>query len=305
VTIGTGAGTPAPADPSLFGKRVLVADDNPTCRAIVSEMLEAMGAAVETADSGTAALAALERARLEARSFDAIFIDNRMPMLSGIEAAQRMLAFGVPDRSICLMLGLDEISQVRSTSQISWIVKPVALADLRVAVERCINSCDPRPAPAPARTAGLSEPAASARIVDRPLRIMLADDSADNRILVRAYLKKTPYLLDEAENGRIAIDKFMSRTYDLILMDIQMPEVDGYTATRAIRQWERENNRPRTPILALTASALEENLHQTQEAGCDAHITKPVKKATLLEAIHRAAASADPTLAHSHSEKIS
>ncbi len=73
-----------------------------------------------------------------------------------------------------------------------------------------------------------------------------------------------------------------------------MPEVDGYTATRAIRAFEHDHNRPRTPILALTASALDEDVRQTREAGCDAHITKPVNKATLLEAIFRAASDAAP-----------
>jgi two-component system sensor histidine kinase/response regulator len=167
---------------------------------------------------------------------------------------------------------------------------------------------DDKPASAPgtiapqALLAGDAAKIPAAMILNRALRILLADDSADNRLLVRAYLKKTPYQLDEAENGRVAIDKFFSRAYDLVLMDIQMPEIDGYTATRAIRDWERTHHRPRTPILALTASALEENQLRTREAGCDAHITKPVKKATLLEAIHRAASGAPAQAAESREE---
>ena len=106
----------------------------------------------------------------------------------------------------------------------------------------------------------------------------MADDSHDNRALIRAYLKKTPYHLVEAEDGQEAIDKFVAGNFDLVLMDIQMPNVDGYEATSTIRVWEVANSRRRTPIVALTASALEEAVHRTQEAGCDAHITKPVKK---------------------------
>jgi len=278
------------ADRSLKGKRVLVAAGNAMRRSILREMLEAMGAQCVLADSGANAIAAFELERAHGRLLNAILIDNRMSALSGIETAQRMHALGAPARTISLILASDEISQIRSLALGSWIVKPVAMADLRAAVLLDDNpaSARPRIAPQPA-AAGVAAVAQSALIVSRPLRIMLADDSADNRILVRAYLKSTPYHLDEAENGRIAIDKFFSRPYDLVLMDMQMPEVDGYTATRAIRDWEREHNRPRTPILALTASALDENLHRTQEAGCDAHITKPVRKATLLEAIHRAA----------------
>jgi signal transduction histidine kinase/CheY-like chemotaxis protein len=136
-------------------------------------------------------------------------------------------------------------------------------------------------------------------MVDRPLRILLADDSVDNRLLVRHYLKGTQYLIDEAENGKIAIEKFLANDYDLVLMDIQMPEVDGYDATRAMRRWESERAQARTPILALTAAALEENIRSTREAGCDMHVTKPVKKNTLLAAI-RSAVMHEPGAATVH-----
>jgi two-component system, sensor histidine kinase and response regulator len=284
-------GAKASADRSLAGKRVLVATDNATRRTIMREMLELMGAQCMLADDGMSAITAFEQERAHGRSIDAFVIDNRMRTLSGIETARRMRALGVPARSISLMLASDEISQIRSFALGSWIVKPVAMADLRAAILLDGNPAIARaPIASQLAIAGVIPIAPSALIVNRPLRIMLADDSADNRILVRAYLKNTPYLLDEAENGRIAIDKFVSRPYDVVLMDMQMPEVDGYTATRAIRDWELEHSQPRTPILALTASALDENLHRTREAGCDAHITKPVRKTTLLEAIHRAVA---------------
>ena len=306
VTMAPQAQPEAEPDNSLAGKRVLVADDNAACLAIVREMLEMMGATCIAADSGANAIAAVAQARAQGSSFDAILIDNRMPVLGGIETTQRMRALGVPERAISLMLGSDEISQVRSASLGSWIVKPIALTDLRAAVLGNANPAGARGTFAAQALVGDGNPMApSATIDDRALRILLADDSADNRILVRAYLKKTPYELDEAENGRVAIDKFISRTYDVVLMDIQMPEIDGYTATRAIRDWERKHDRPRTPILALTASALEENQLRTREAGCDAHITKPVRKATLLEAIHRATSSVEPQAVESPQEKAS
>ncbi|MHB8384723.1 MAG: PAS domain-containing hybrid sensor histidine kinase/response regulator, partial [Candidatus Binataceae bacterium] len=293
VTIGLQPEVISEVDNSLAGKRVLAAASNATRRTILREMLEAMGAQCVLADSGASAIAAFELERAQGRVLNAILIDNRMTALSGIETAQRMHALGAPARTISLLLASDEISQIRSLELGSWIVKPVALADLRAAVLLGENPAIARvPIASQLAAAGVTAIAPSALIVNRPLRIMLADDSADNRILVRAYLKNTPYQLDEAENGRVAIDKFLSRTYDLVLMDMQMPEVDGYTATRAIREWERKHNQPRTPILALTASALEDNIHQTREAGCDAHITKPVRKSTLLEAIYRAVSGA-------------
>jgi len=87
------------------------------------------------------------------------------------------------------------------------------------------------------------------------------------------------------ENGQIALDRFMTRAYDAVLMDIQMPVLDGYSAVRMIRQWETANQRRRTPIVALTASALENDVRRAHQAGCDLHVSKPVKKSTLLQAI--------------------
>ncbi len=116
----------------------------------------------------------------------------------------------------------------------------------------------------------------------------MADDSSDNRALIRAYLKKTPYQLVEAEDGQEAIDKFVAGKFDLVLMDIQMPNVDGFEATSTIRVWETANGRRRTPIVALTASATGEAKQRTFEAGCDAHVTKPVRKSTLFNAIRNA-----------------
>ena len=119
----------------------------------------------------------------------------------------------------------------------------------------------------------------------RPLRILLAEDSPDNRLLIAAYFKRLPYQIETAENGKVAVEKFCSGRYDLVLMDIQMPVMDGYTAVRTIRAWETEHRRPATPILALTASTLDDDIRRAFAAGCNAHIAKPVRKATLLTAI--------------------
>jgi len=121
---------------------------------------------------------------------------------------------------------------------------------------------------------------------EHPLRILLVEDSADNRILIKAYLKGTPYQIDVAENGQIAFDKFTSSgSYDLVLMDMQMPLMDGYTATQEIRKWEKENKAKATTIIALTANALREDIQRSLEAGCNLHLTKPIRKPVLLDAI--------------------
>jgi PAS domain S-box-containing protein len=117
------------------------------------------------------------------------------------------------------------------------------------------------------------------------LRILLAEDSADNRTITLAYLEDTPYRVEIAETGAIACEMFKAAHYDLVLMDRQMPVMDGLTATRTIRTWEQANDRPPTPIIALTASALKGDREKCMAAGCTAYLTKPIKQEVLLQAI--------------------
>jgi PAS domain S-box-containing protein len=117
------------------------------------------------------------------------------------------------------------------------------------------------------------------------LRILLAEDSPDNCIITMAYLEDTPYRVEIAETGAIACKMFELGHYDLVLMDRQMPVMDGLTATRTIRAWEQANDRPPTPIVALTASALKGDREMCLAAGCTAFLTKPIKQEVLLQAI--------------------
>ncbi len=117
------------------------------------------------------------------------------------------------------------------------------------------------------------------------LRILLVEDSVDNRFITTAYLRDTPYVIEIAENGAVACEKFEAGDYDLVLMDRQMPVMDGLTATRAMRAWEQARERTPTPIIALTASALKGDQEQCMAAGCTAYLTKPIKQDVLLQAI--------------------
>jgi len=117
------------------------------------------------------------------------------------------------------------------------------------------------------------------------LRILLVEDSKDNQLLISAYLKQTARTLEIAADGQAAVDKFTAGAFDLVLMDVQMPVMDGLTATRAIREWEARQGARRTPILALSAHAMGDAFEKSRAAGCDTHLTKPIRKATLLHAI--------------------
>ena len=134
-----------------------------------------------------------------------------------------------------------------------------------------------RPTAAPAGT-GFNAPLPA-------LRILLAEDSPDNCTITMAYLEDTPYRVEIAENGAIAFERFIAGHYDLVLMDRQMPIMDGLTATRTIRAWEQANDRLPTPIIALTASALKRDREMCLAAGCTAFLTKPIKQEVLLQAI--------------------
>ena len=148
-----------------------------------------------------------------------------------------------------------------------------------------------RPASAPT---GIGDHSALA-----PLRILLAEDSPDNCTIIMAYLDSTPYELEIAETGELACRMFTTGRYDLVLMDRQMPVMDGLTATRTIRAWERAGGRSPTPIIALTASALKGDREKCLAAGCTAFLTKPIKQEVLLQAIRdhslAAASAAEPT----------
>lgn len=116
-------------------------------------------------------------------------------------------------------------------------------------------------------------------------RILVAEDSEDNLFLIRSYLKGSDFEIEDAANGEVAVQKFQSGDYALVLMDVQMPVMDGYAAARAIREWETKSNRAPVPILALTANVLTSNQQKHIEGGCSAHLTKPIDKLTLLTAI--------------------
>lgn len=123
----------------------------------------------------------------------------------------------------------------------------------------------------------------------RPLTILLVDDAVENRMIVEAFLKQGRHHVESARDGAEGLLKFLAGTYDLVLMDIEMPVMDGYAAVRSIRAWETEHGRERTPIAAFTAHAMREYAEKILEAGCDLHITKPIRKASLLEVIDRIA----------------
>ncbi len=286
------------ANLDLHGLRVLVVDDNETNRLILREMLVGNRAEVAQAASGPAALAELARARAARLPYRLMLLDYHMPDMDGVEVARKAIEEGFPRASpggqdtIILMLTSDELNfrlaRMREAGLHTYLIKPVKRVELLEKIRLLLNGGDvAKSLPGPADTA-------AAPVDTRPLRILLAEDAPDNRFLIQAYLKKLPYQIDIAENGRVAIDKFKALRPDLMLMDVQMPDIDGLAATRVIRQWESAQGLRATPIIALTASVLEDDVRRSLAAGCDEHVSKPVKKPVLLAAIRRATAARRP-----------
>ncbi|MBF0147291.1 MAG: response regulator [Magnetococcales bacterium] len=125
----------------------------------------------------------------------------------------------------------------------------------------------------------------------KPLRILLAEDTEENLILFEAYLAQTPYHLKMVNNGVEAVLEFQKDIFDVIIMDVEMPKLDGYSATRQIRKWEQAMGRLPVPIIALSAHAMEGEKERSQEAGCTLYLSKPVRKKMLLDVLHHVATS--------------
>jgi PAS domain S-box-containing protein len=262
--------------------KTLIIDDNSTNRLILREMLSRWGAVVTEAEGGEQGVSELLRAKQADAPYSLVLLDHRMPGVDGFQVAERIFQDPTMMATVILMLTSEnragDVARGRELGLAAYLVKPVKKADLLEAIQEACGSA----APAAERLA--TQPR-SIRADAQSLRILLAEDSQDNVLLIQSYLKASGYSADVACNGAVALEKFVSGTYDVVLMDVQMPIMDGYSATRRIRQWETENHATPVPILALTAHALPEEVRKSLDAGCTVHLTKPIRKGILIGAI--------------------
>lgn len=272
----------------LDGLRVLVVDDNATNRLIVQEMLAAWGSISVEAEDAPEGLAELTRAATRGEPFDVVVLDNRMPGMDGMQLLALIREDPLLAKTGVVLLSSDSVAlsgRLRDLGVSDYLMKPVRRADLHDAIATAAGT---QPAQVVPKTASaLSDEDVA------PMRVLLVEDSEDNRFLLLAHMSKTPHVMSVAENGVEALAAFeeSEEPFDLILMDMQMPVMDGYEATRRIRALEAERG-GHTPIVALTAFALKEEVAKSLQAGCDDHLTKPIKKQVLLDAIGRYAKGA-------------
>lgn len=270
----------APMNPGI---RTLVIDDNETNRMILREYLLSWGAVVQEAASGPEALDVIKMADAENNPFHLILLDSRMPEMDGIETAGQMERNNGVLKHTVIMLTSDESSiEIQRASDAgihAYLVKPVKQTELRNAIQEALAD----------RTSTLYEtqPADDVSTEIRAKNILVVEDARENQFVIKAYLKKDPCVIQTAENGLVALEMFKHGNWDLVLMDVEMPVMDGLTATKKLRKWEKAHQKTPTPVIALTAHALKEDRQKCLDAGCDEYLSKPIKKAKLREAIRR------------------
>ncbi len=268
--------TYAPINP-LSGKRVLIVDDNKVNLQIVRNHLEPFTTAVVEASSGAHALVALLEAQQSGNPFDLAIIDVEMPVMDGIMLTRAIRALpSTQQLQVLLLSSSSHLVDLTTLSELRiriTLAKPVHRDALRDAVFRVFSSEQSE-----------SPTGIPSEIRLRPgLRVLLAEDNAVNQKVARLMLERQGAVVYIADNGNEAFHAVRNQDFDAILMDCQMPELDGYAATRAIRAWEKANGRKPIPIIALTANVFSDAEAACIAAGMDGYLSKPLIMFKLVE----------------------
>jgi len=269
------------------GRRALVVDDTPVSRLVQSQMLRLAGLDCELAESGGAALAAIRAANDAGKPFDLVLIDLNMPGMDGFRTLAAMALMPLRRQPVAWLVtssGDEGIAEdARRVGFAEVLLKPLATPALHEALQRHrAGILDEADGPVEARQAQAAVPAEERLRLDyRDARILLVDDDPVNREVELAVLEDVGWRIDLAENGRQAVDLAAVNDYQLILMDMQMPVMDGLAATRAIRALPQRA----VPIIAMTANAFNEDREACLAAGMNDFLSKPVVPEKLFETL--------------------
>lgn len=265
----------------LRNLNVLVVDDFPINRTIVKKYLQPLGAKVSEAESASQALGLLLEAEARGDSFSLVLTDAQMPEVGGLALCVQIRANPVLENARIMILSSDDMVQQKLRElglALTFLLKPIKRHELIKSIGhemQCNISTTLKaasaPFPAPPANEGLD--------------ILLAEDNISNVLLMEAVFKNTPHRIDVAEDGLVVLEKFQAKSYDVVLMDVQMPQMGGYEATAEIRRIEEMEGRTPTMIIALTANALKEDEQRSIDAGCNGHLTKPINKKVLLDVL--------------------
>jgi CheY-like chemotaxis protein len=265
---------------------VLVVDDNETNRRILEEIFRKWRMRPMVVESGQAALAALEERRHTGNPFALVLLDSMMPEMDGFTVAERIHRDFASTGVIVMMLSSadrrGDLARCRELGVATFLVKPVRQSTLLDSIMAALGSehAAERIGPPMARTP---------EKCGGPLQILLAEDNAVNQMLAVRLLEKRGHSITLAANGRAALAALEANRFDVVLMDVQMPEMDGFEATAAIRARENGSGR-RTPIIAMTAHAMKGDRERCLAAGMDGYVSKPLEADELYRIVEYLAA---------------
>ncbi|HSE69918.1 MAG TPA: response regulator [Nocardioidaceae bacterium] len=287
-----------PATPALAGQRVLVVDDNAHNRQILAEQLSAWGTRVSTAPDADSAVASARTAAAAGDPYHLILLDMAMPGRDGLDLAREIHADRALAAATLVLLTSSGEPQANALSEVGIVdclTKPLTATDLRETVVRVLGQhLEEGAAGGSASTGSASagvEAADPRPSVGGRGRVLVVEDNPVNQLVACGILESLGYTVDTAEDGLEAVEMWRARSYAAVLMDVQMPRLDGYGATRAIRSAEPAG--ARVPVLAMTAAAVEGEREKCLAAGMDDFLTKPVDPAALAEVLARWARPAE------------
>lgn len=261
--------------PEVMGLRVLVVDDRPANREVVTFYLSEAGAQADCAGCGEDALQMLQSAHREGEGFDLVIVDMMMPGMNGLQLAQRIrTSRELTGTRIMLLTSLSwkgDRQTARAHGVSEFLSKPVRHRDLIETVRRCMSAA----APDVVDLQGGAAPQCGRHGKFEGLKVLLAEDNAVNQLVMSEYAEILGCEMSVAENGLDAVAQFDGGSFDVVLMDCQMPELDGFGACRRIRELEQEGGMTRTPVIAVTANAYESDRTACIDAGMDDVVTKP------------------------------
>ncbi len=284
----------------LMNRTVLIVDDVATSQRMIEAVLENWGMIPTAVADAAAALQTLAAAHERNEPYDLVLLELMLPDLDGFEVLSVIAARGWLQRTRVLLMSsigrpgnAEHSLELGATALLSKPIKEAALYD---AVTDALDVVSP-----PHATEALADCRDDRTDQPTPVHILVAEDNKVNQLLTLKLLKKRGYRVTVVENGQLAVEAVKADTFDLILMDVQMPAMNGLEATRIIRQWEHKRGRY-TPIIALTASVGKKGRDRCLQAGMDACIHKPIRPQQLFDCISRCARSIDPML-QTHSKR--